>query len=231
MKTLVRALLIATLLLPGLVFLGNTGDLTYYVRHPVPPGQIPYVLARLLALYALTLIWIQILLGALRPELERALGARHLVHLHTALGATTLVLLLGHASLFIAGVTIRSGAFPVAYLVPDFSQNYYARRLALGATALYLALLAGLSAALRRRTWMRGIWRRLHALNYLVFALGAWHGLAIGSETRLQPLPILCGFFAGTIAVAALWRVIAARRLRGWEADRDGVIHSGRRSR
>ena len=206
-RRILHVLLVATLLLPGLVFLANTGDLTYYFREPVPPGQFPYVLSRAFALYALTLIWLQILLGALRLDLERSLGYRQLVRVHTLLGVTTLGLLVGHALLFLTGVAMRSGEFPYATLVPDFAALYYPRRLALGAAALYLALLGALSAALRRRVWMQGIWRRLHALNYAVFALGAWHGLAIGSDTRLEPLQALCMFFITTILLAALWRV------------------------
>lgn len=209
MKRAVHAVLVVTLLLPGLVFLGNTGDLSYYFHKPAPPGQFPYVISRLLALYALTLIWLQIMLGVLRQELERGLGARQLTRLHTVLGTSTILLLVGHAALFLAGVAIRSGHFPLAYLVPDFSQHYYAQRVALGAAALYLALIAGLAAALRRRPWMRSRWRGFHALNYLVFALGAWHGLAIGSETRLQPLQALYLFFVASVSGVLLWRLLA----------------------
>jgi predicted ferric reductase len=203
--------LVTALLLPGFVFLANTGDLTFYFREPAPPGQFPYVLSRVFALYALTLVWLQILLGALRPELERSFGYRQLVRLHTLLGVTTLGLLVGHALLYLTGVAMRSGAFPYAALVPDFTAHYYPRRLALGASALYLALLGALSAALRRRPWMKGVWRKLHTVNYAVFALGAWHGLSIGSDTRLEPLQALCIFFIATILLAALWRVSGVR--------------------
>lgn len=210
-KRLVHLLLAAGLLIPGFVFLSNTGDLAYYFRRPVPAGQFPYVLSRLFALYALTLIWLQILLGALRDDLERALGYRHLVRLHTTLGVATLGLLLGHVALFQLGVTIRSGHFPTHNLVPNVFTHYYASQIAIGATALYLALFGALAAGLRRMPWMQGIWRKLHAVNYAVFALGAWHGLAIGSETRLQPLRPLCLFFVATIALAALWRLFGKR--------------------
>jgi predicted ferric reductase len=212
-KRLLHLLLAAGLLLPGLVFLSNTGDLAYYFRRPVPAGQFPYVLSRLFALYALTLIWLQILLGALRPDLERGLGYRHLVRLHTTLGIATLGLLLGHVALFQLGATIRSGQFPTPNLVPNYFMPYYPSQIAFGATALYLALLGALAAALRRKPWMRNVWRKLHAVNYAVFALGAWHGLAIGSETRLQPLPLLCYFFVATIALAVLWRLLRHKGL------------------
>jgi predicted ferric reductase len=210
-KRLIHLLLAAGLLIPGLVFLSNTGDLAYYFRRPVPAGQFPYVMSRLLALYALTFIWLQILLGALRPELERELGYRHLMRLHTTLGVATLALLLGHVALFQLGVTLRSGHFPTPNLVPNYFAHYYASQIALGATALYLALVGALAAALRRKPWMRNHWRKIHAVNYAVFALGAWHGLAIGSETRLQPLRPLCLFFVATIALAALWRLFGRK--------------------
>ena len=212
MRAAVQVLLLISLVVPGLVFLWNTGDLSYYFRQPVPPGQFAYVISRLLALYALTLIWLQILLGALRPDLERGLGMRSLLRLHAALGATTLLFLVGHAALFLAGVSIRSGQFPASYLLPDFSQHYYPRQVALGAAALYMALVAGVSAALRGRRWLRGWWRRLHRLNYGVFVLGAWHGLSIGSETRLQPLQAMCTAFVVTIGAALAWRTLRSRR-------------------
>jgi predicted ferric reductase len=210
-KAFLHLLMATALLLPGVVFLSNTGDLTYYLRRPAPPGQLPYVLSRLFGLYALALIWLQVLLGALRPDLERSLGYHKLVRLHTTLGVATLAVLLGHVALFQTGVAMRSGHFPAPNLVPNYFTHYYASRIALGATALYLALAAGLAAGLRRQRWMRHIWRKLHALNYLAFALAAWHGLAIGSETRLQPLQGLCAAFVATIALAVLWRIHRGR--------------------
>lgn len=214
MKTLVDALVAVALLLPGLVFLTNTGDVAYYLRRPSPAGQIPYVISRLFALYALTLIWLQILLGALRREIERGLGVQRLVRLHTRLGVVTLALMGGHVALFQLGATLRSGQFPTPNLAPDYFGPFYPSHIALGATALYLALLGGLAAGLRGKPWLRGVWRKVHALNYAVFALGAWHGLAIGSETRLQPLPALCFFFVATIASALGWRLLRGTAIR-----------------
>jgi predicted ferric reductase len=212
MTILLQVLLAAVLLLPGLVFLSNTGDLAYYFRRPVPAGQLAYVISRLCAVDALALIWLQILLGALRLELERSLGVRRIVRLHTTLGVVTLALVVSHVALFQGGATVRSGQFPTPNLVPNYFTPFYPSHLALGATALYLALLGGLAAALRTRPWMRRHWRKIHAVNYAVFGLGAWHGLAIGSETRLQPLHALMIVFVATIVLAILWRLIGRPR-------------------
>jgi predicted ferric reductase len=212
MTILLQGLLAAALLLPGLVFLSNTGDIAYYFRRPAPAGQLAYVVSRLCALYALSLIWLQILLGALRPELERTLGVRRIVRLHTRLGVVTLALVAAHVALFQAGVTVRAGHFPTPNLGLNYFMPFYPSHIAIGATALYLALLGALAAAFRTRPWLRKHWRKIHAVNYAVFGLGAWHGLAIGSETRLQPLYALVVLFLATIALAVLWRLIGRPR-------------------
>jgi hypothetical protein len=136
------------------------------------------------------------------------------VRLHTTLGTVTLGLLVGHVALFQLGATIRSGHFPTPNLVPNYFMPYYAAQIAFGATALYLALIGAVAAALRRRRWMQGIWRKVHMVNYAVFGFAAWHALAIGSETRLQPLHALCVVFVVTILAAGWWRIFreGARR-------------------
>jgi predicted ferric reductase len=196
---------------PGLVFLASTGDLGLYFREPVPPGQFLYVLAKVTGLYAITLIWVQLMLGALRPWLEAAFSPGALARLHLRLGPLALLLVLAHALLFASAVSLRSqGHFPWTLFVPQLTGPYYPRRVSLGVMALFLLFTAAAGAALRRRRGFRAVWRKLHVLNYAVFALALLHSFSIGSETRTEPLTALYAGMALSAGVAPL----AAARLR-----------------
>lgn len=76
-------------------------------------------------------------------------------------------------------------------LVP-FASHYRPIWMALGIIGLYLGLAIGLS------TWLRpaigyAMWRRLHTLTLLIFALVTVHGLATGTDSHTLWAAILYG--------------------------------------
>ncbi len=215
-RAALAALLVFGLTSPGLVFLRSTGDLGLYFREAVPPGQFLYVLAKLAGLYAIALIWLQLVLGALRPWLESHFSSRAVLRLHVRLGPLALLLILTHALLFAAAVSLRSETgLPWALFVPQLTGPFYPRMVSLGVLALLLVLIAAVAATLRQWPAFRVVWRKLHFLNYAVFGLALLHSFSIGSETRTQPLAMLYGGMLVTAAVAPL-AAAGARWRRRW---------------
>ncbi|MFI4927933.1 MAG: hypothetical protein ACHP7E_09640 [Burkholderiales bacterium] len=93
-------------------------------------------------------------------------------------------------------------------LVP-FASHYRPIWMAFGIVGLYLGLAIGLS------TWLRptigyAMWRRLHTLTLLIFALVTVHGIATGSDARTWWAGIVYG---GSIVLVGglLWQRLLAR--------------------
>ncbi len=86
--------------------------------------------------------------------------------------------------------------------------SYRPLRVALGVIALYLLLVVLVSSWLRRRIGY-GVWRKLHALTFVIFALAFLHGVLSGSNSGM---PWALGLYLGTGAVVIL---LAAHRFLG----------------
>ncbi len=194
------------LVIPGLVFLSNAGDLRQYSSPSAPPGQFLYALSRGVGLYALTFIWLQVLLGAFRSMAGSWLGSRDVMRTHRALGVSAALAAVAHVGLFLAAVALRSdGASSLELLAPRVGAGYYRRMLALGALGLYALLVTWGATSLRRRPSMQAIWKRFHWLGYAALLLVLVHSAAIGSETRLEPQRALYALYFATATGALLW--------------------------
>lgn len=91
-----------------------------------------------------------------------------------------------------------------------FRGRYRTFALGLGILAVDLLAVATLAALVRRHLPDRW-WRAAHAATYLAWALGVWHGLAIGTDTG-QPWLRETAVVAITVTVAAVaLRVVVAR--------------------
>ncbi|TAL20352.1 MAG: hypothetical protein EPO01_13485 [Aquabacterium sp.] len=167
--------------LQTLVLLG--GDFTEYLDHESLPGQAVYVLAKLVALYSLTLMWMQLMLGLLKHRLIGPLFASpsQWQAAHRFLGAAVLAGVVLHVGLFIAATTLRNGEFAADLLWPSL-HGYYRTMVSAGLIAFWLMLVAvaaqvaGLGSARVRRA--------AHRLVFAALLLAGLHSLAIGSETR-----------------------------------------------
>jgi hypothetical protein len=97
-------------------------------------------------------------------------------------------------------------------LVPLLS-HYRPLWMALGIVAGYLALALWISTELRSRIGY-SLWRRLHGLSFVVYALATEHGLATGSDTRAPwalALYVTSAFLVGSLLCYRLLTPIGTR--------------------
>jgi DMSO/TMAO reductase YedYZ heme-binding membrane subunit len=114
--------------------------------------------------------------------------------------------------LFLWARTLRGGTVPfLDTFWPDAFQDYYHRHLFFGALGLYGMAAAVLAAVYGPRLQPKR-WLLVHRANYAVFFLVWLHSFAIGSETRVGPVPLL--YTAMAAVVLALVATNALRRRR-----------------
>jgi DMSO/TMAO reductase YedYZ heme-binding membrane subunit len=148
---------------------------------------------RLLALYAFTLLFINVVIGAARPLFNRIFPPRKVFVFHNFIGLAALLLALGHGTLaLIYGLSGYKGAY-----------------VALGPTVLVL-LVVTVSAALARKQLKR-LWRPLHRLNYLLFVIVLVHAWFLGFDLKYaSDKTVMRGavlIYAGTAAAALIYRI------------------------
>ncbi|HLI05281.1 MAG TPA: ferric reductase-like transmembrane domain-containing protein [Ktedonobacteraceae bacterium] len=81
-----------------------------------------------------------------------------------------------------------------------FLSTYRTFWMALGIVALYLGIAIGISTWLRPRIGYK-LWRKLHVLTLLIFALATIHGLGTGSDTQT---PWAIGIYLTSIAFVGI---------------------------
>ena len=120
-----------------------------------------YTTLRILALYAITVLFLNIMTGSFRPLLAKAFKAKALFRFHNITGVAGFCLALTH------------GILVIAYgLWPGFSK--------LGPVALYI--LAATTFTVLMRKFLKKSWRWIHRLNYVVFLVALIHAFQAGSD-------------------------------------------------
>ncbi|KKS13213.1 hypothetical protein A2617_02675 [Candidatus Daviesbacteria bacterium RIFOXYD1_FULL_41_10] len=157
-------------------------------------------LFRLFGLYALTLLWLQIILGPFTLPLLKA--GFNVFPIHRAIGISALILAILHPALFLSAATLET-YLPANLLIFGY----------LGPIALLLLITTATTALLMGRAPFSKFWRFLHPLNYLVFTLVLVHSFMVGTETQFQPLRSLYIIYAGTLITSFSYRVIYRRFL------------------
>ncbi len=199
-------LLIALLLIPGVTHILHTGDWATYFRDKSLDGQFLYILSKLVGLYAIVLMWLQLMSGLVRIRLFE--GWNPLIHRN--LGLVTLSLVVLHVTLFVAGVSIRNGHFAYQLLLPDLLGHYFQKIVALGVIALWLLIIAVAFSAIRNRLPI--VWKWGHQLMLAVFALGFVHSYLIGSEARAGGMLYLYYAMGASSIIAVLSRIVVNKK-------------------
>ena len=121
-----------------------------------------------------------ILLGILAASRigRRRIRSRSIVLLHRWLSAATISLLFVHVGALFPETYANFGAGEI--FIP-FAADWRTNGLAGGIIAMYLMMVVyGTSLAMR---WIpRPLWKGVHALSYLVFALATYHAISVGSD-------------------------------------------------
>lgn len=199
-------LLVALLLVPGITHMLHTGNWEIYFRNDSLDGQFLYILSKLVGLYAIILLWLQLMSGLVRNVF---FFDWHPV-MHRNLGLLILSLVVLHVVLFVAGVSIRNGYFAYKLLLPNFFGSYYPKIVALGIVALWLLIMAAVFAAVRNK--LPVVWKWAHRLMLAVFALGFVHSYLIGSEARAGGMLYLYYLMGALSIIALVVRLMTNRR-------------------
>ena len=197
-------------LIPGITFLSTTGDISVYFSSPVLDGQFLYIVSKLVGLYAMFLLWLQVMLGLLGKQVLSRLGLDFKPAFHASLGLTVVGLLLAHITLFVIAASIRNGNFAYQLLLPNLFGHYYPMIVSLGLIAAWLILVALLFVALRTR--FQFLWKWGHRLTLPAFFLVFFHSYLIGSETRaglLEYFYYLMFFLVALVLFFRIWNFIA----------------------
>jgi len=181
------------------------------------PGHfqnVSFSVLRLAALYAFTLIFLNILTGALRVQSYMLFNPRRAHRFHIVTGLAGFTLAAAHGFVVVATGHYRD--HPLVWVI--------------GPIALALLLVA-IAFALDRKHWP-GIWRRIHQVDYVIFAAIFVKAMLIGSDVvtitpTAQAMKAIMILYVVIAALAAAVRVrdyLSARvraRAPGVEAPAD----------
>lgn len=158
----------------------------------------PWIVGRATGVCAFLLLAALVVVGLTlaRPARRQRGGARPgVIRLHIALALFTTLFTAAHV--VVLGTDRWAGVGWVGAAVP-LGSAYRPWPVTLGLIALWIFLLAGVSAAVAGRLPGR-LWRPLHHLGLTAFVLAWWHGFLVGVDTGR-----LVGLYAATGAAVVL---------------------------
>lgn len=198
-------LLLVLLILPGIVWWQSLGNIHIYFDYELPPGQIYYVFSKLIGMYAIFLLWLQVIMAlAQGTAFDNKLTFWNM-RFHRNFGIAAFSMLLLHAALFVVAVSIRKEHFAYGLFIPDFSGGFYTLSVTFGVLAFYGVIIVVLSGFIRKATRGKAKW--LHRISMVALILTLLHCLLIGTETRHPLLLSVYVVMAITFCVALYYRI------------------------
>ena len=197
----------AVLVLPMATWFNSIGSPFTYFHYDLPPGQVPYILAKLAGLYAFVLLWLQVMFGLLKGDPWGCyLLPRWSMGCHRMLGIATLLTAWMHFLCFFAAVSIRKDTIAYDLLLPEFEKGIYFFAVSLGWFSLAGLSLVALAGLLRAKT--QGIWVLAHRLSLGVFVVALVHAQMVGSEAKSGIWFFIHLLFAVAVLVALVRRFV-----------------------
>jgi sulfoxide reductase heme-binding subunit YedZ len=152
-----------------------------------PANYIWWLMSRSAGMVALVLVTCSVLLGlAMAAKAIPPRRKKDAVRLHEHLALMGLAAISAHGLLLLGDTWLRPGWKGIA--VP-FAMGYRPLWTGLGILGGYLAAALGLSFYARRRIGAR-LWRRMHRLTVVVYALGLAHALGSGTDAQIPVVRI-----------------------------------------
>jgi methionine sulfoxide reductase heme-binding subunit len=146
-----------------------------------PTHYFWWLVSRASGIVAVTLVSIAVLIGlAMAAKLVPPRRKRGAVALHEQVAMTALLAIAVHGGSLLGDGWLRPG---VAGITIPFLLHYRPAFTGAGIIAGYLAVLLGPTFYLRRRIGAR-MWRRLHRVTPVIWALAAVHTLGAGSDAE-----------------------------------------------
>jgi predicted ferric reductase len=172
--------------------------------------KVYWYLSRASAVVSYAMVWASMVLGlAITNKLARLWpGGPTFVALHEHTSWLGLVFALFHALVLMGDAYIGYTLDQV--LIPFASAAYRPLWVGLGQLALYLLALVVLSFYARRWIGQR-LWRSLHYLSFVVFALGLVHGLLSGTDSANAWVSGMYWASAASVVGLSVFRVWRAR--------------------
>lgn len=187
---------------PFVYWFQTLGDISIYFQYEIPAGQTYYVFSKLAGMYALMLVWLQIVLALLKHSIFGQYLNFWTVGFHRKLGTSAALCVVLHAGLFVAAVSLRQAHFDYGLLLPNFNHGFYALTITLGVLALYLIFAVIITGILRHYKFACLNW--IHRFAIVAFILAFIHSLLIGTETRFNVMTFSY-IVMGNILLFALW--------------------------
>ncbi len=206
------ALLLVMAVVPALIWLQSTGDISIYFEYETPPGQVYYVLSKLTGMYAVFLLWLQVVLAlAKRTNIGEKLPLQS-INFHRNLGVLSFSTLVFHIALFVTAVSIRKSYFAYELLLPNISHGFYAFAMTLGVFAFYGLILVVIAGYIRRRGIQKTKW--VHRVSVVALYLTLIHCLLIGTETRYLIMMAIYAFMICTLTVTLYLYIVNTKALK-----------------
>jgi len=189
---------------PVFIWMQSIEDISIYIDYETPPGQVYYVLSKLAGLYAVFLLWLQVVLAVVNGTPFGARFSFWNVKFHRNLGLVTFGCILLHTALFVIAVSLRKAHFAYEILLPNFSHGFYGYAVTLGVFAIYGLVVVVIAGYLRKRGIKNTKW--LHRISVVALILTLTHCLLIGTETRYSLMIAIYTTMVGTLITALYYR-------------------------
>ncbi|OGY28142.1 MAG: hypothetical protein A3F33_01660 [Candidatus Woykebacteria bacterium RIFCSPHIGHO2_12_FULL_43_10] len=182
----------------------NTSGLTL-VSQKLTFEQTLLLTFPLLGLLGFSLVWTQIMFGALLELLSRLFSRSSLLKFHIFEGIFSIFVIFLHPTLMYLAQVMRFG---ISFKIFDYNFLDPERKIYIWFGILGFGLyLCGVGAALlRNHPLLLKHWRKIHFFQYGVFVLILFHSQSIGSHTQETPMKILYWFYAATFILALVYR-------------------------
>ncbi len=175
---------------------------------------LTWYVARAGGMVAFGLLTLAIVLGlALSGHAQLKSWPRFAVEdVHRFLGLLTGIFIAVHALALFLDTYLP---FSLINLLVPGTAAYRPFATALGVVGAELLFAVALTNRYRKRLPHR-LWRRVHYLNFAVWALALVHGIAAGTDTRTGWGMLFYAVSAGSVTGLTAWRVLRSRGLAPW---------------
>lgn len=156
----------------------TTAGVSHASASPADPHM--WYLTRALATAAYLMLTLSVLLGMLRSIARQAKERLSWIidELHQVFSTLAMILVIGHLVTLLVDPFLP---FTLSNLLLPFDEPYKPTPVRFGVLAVYGMVLLLISSWIRHRISF-GLWRAIHYLSFLAFALATAHGLLSGSD-------------------------------------------------
>ena len=169
-----------------------------------------WYLSRASAMVAYGLLWLSMAFGLIiTNKLARVWpGGPTAFDLHQFASLIGLAFALFHALILMGDKYVNYNLAQV--LVPFNSTGYKPVWVGLGQIGFYLLAIVGLSFYVRKRLGNR-VWRLIHYLSFLTFALALFHGIFAGTDTPLLAIQVCYWGTGASLLFLLVYRVLITK--------------------